>query len=440
MSEKAPISPKTDPDLRSSTNRIVKITKPNKPLKKAGKRTSISERLRKSGLDPQKLLDLTLPISRRAAQKKTRHLMVMLGFLAFVAIPTALTAVYMFFYASDQYHSTAAFAVRTVNNAPATEILGMVLNGGGGGESASANSYIINDYLQSQAIIEALPAEVDLEKIYNRQGADWLFRMGTELPIEAKLSYWQDMVEVIYDATSGVIYVEVVSFRPEDSQLIANVILQESEKLVNQLSEKTRRQSVLSAEKALASAEARLKAIQKQLLAYRERTQEVSPEDNARLVMEMISRLEQQLIQKEAERKTLLGYLNESTPRIRILSDEIESLKTQVDLERKRLGSGLGFDPADPNDSISFRLADYSELKLEEEFAKQMYATALAGLESARREAASKSLYLATFIKPTLSQEPQYPSRFMYVLTIFLLFLGAWLVSVLMYYNIRDRS
>lgn len=58
---------------------------------------------------------------------------------------------------------------------------------------------------------------MDLEAIYNRDGADWLFRMGTDLSIEEKLSYWNSKVEVDYDSTSGVIYIETRSFDPKDS-------------------------------------------------------------------------------------------------------------------------------------------------------------------------------------------------------------------------------
>lgn len=413
----------------------------NQPIAPA-KDKSLIDRLKKSGLDPQKLLDLTTATATGKTRTKRRHQLVLLGFLLFAAIPSALFSAYMIFLASDQFHSTTAFAIRSSNSAPTTELLGMFLDSGG--ESTTSNSYIINDYLQSQAVVEDLRDNLDLQAIFNREGADWLFRMGSDLPIEDQLSYWRKMVDVSFDSTSGVIYVEVRSFRPEDSVQIANAILERTEKLVNLLSETNRRQIVRFAEESVAKAEARLKAIRKQMLDYREETQEVSPEDIARIALEMIGSLEGEVISKETEKRALLNSLDEDSPRIRLLTEQIIALNEQIAMEKGRLGGGLSTsqtaNEGDRRTSISFRIANYSDLALEEEFARELYTTSLAGLEQARMEADSKQLYLATFINPTLSELAQYPHRYLYSLAVFFVLAGGWVVLVLMYYNVRDRT
>lgn len=410
--------------------------------KKREKDGKLVSRLKKSGLDPQKLLDLALPGTTAKSVAKTRHRLIILGFFLFVALPSAAFSAYMFFWASDQYHSTTAFAVRSSNTVAPMEILGMVMGGGGGSESTTSNSYIVTDYIQSQAILEDLPKELDLQTIFNREGSDFLFSMGTDLPIEDQLSYWNGMVDVSFDATSSVVYVDVRSFRPTDSVVIAEAILERSEILVNKLSEANRRQSVRYAEEALARAEARLKAIRKQMLAYRQETQEVDPEANAEIAAEMIAGLDRERASHEAEKATLMSYLDEDSPRIRMLDQQIAALQGEIASVRKRLGTGgTGSDEAgDRRNNLSLRLADYSELAVEEEFAQQLYVTSLASLEKARQEADNKSLYLATFIRPTLSEEAQYPSRFLYSLAVFLMLAGLWSVVVLLYYNVRDRT
>lgn len=401
---------------------------------------SLVDRLKKSGLDPQRLLDLALPKTTSKANAKTRHFLIIVGFIMAVVLPSVAFTTYMFFFASDQYHSSAAFAVRSSNSPAATEILGMVL-GGGGSDSATTNSYIVNDYVQSQAILEDLSDEVALQDIFNRDGADWLFRMGTDLPIEDKLAYWNDMVDVSYDSTSSVIYLEVRTFNPEDSVKIAEAVIAKSELLVNKLSEANRRETVKFAEQSVAKAEARLKAIRKQMQSYRQETQEVSPEAGAQLAVQMIGGLDQEVARKEAELNTLLTYLDEDSPRIRMLTQEIEGLNNQIASVRKRVGSGTSAGAAESgSNNLSTRMSEFSELTLEEEFARQLYTTSLAGLEQARQDAMNDSIYLATFIHPTLSQAAQYPSRFLYSLAVFCALFGIWVVSVLMYYNVRDRT
>lgn len=398
-------------------------------------------RLRKSGLDPQKLLDLALPGTTAKTVAKLRHRLILAGFFLFVVLPSATFSAYMFLWASDQYHSTTAFAVRSSNPVAATEILGMVM-GGGGSESTTSNSYIVTDYIQSQAILEDLPQDIGIETIFTRESSDVLFAMGSDLPIEDRLSYWNSMVDVSFDATSGVIYVEARSFRPDDSVAIAEAVLERSEILVNKLSESNRRQTVRYAEEAVARAEARLKAIRKQMLAYRQETQEVDPEANAEIAAEMIAGLDQERASREAEKATLIGYLDKDSPRIRMLDQQIAALQGEIASVRKRLGTGVSItaETGDRRNNLSLRLADYSELAVEEEFAQQLYVTSLASLETARQEADNKSLYLATFIRPTLSEEAQYPSRFLYSLAFFLMSAGLWSVVVLLYYNVRDRT
>jgi capsular polysaccharide transport system permease protein len=126
-------------------------------------------------------------------------------------------------------------------------------------------------------------------------------------------------------------------------------------------------------------------------------------------------------------------------------NEEIAALQSQVDAKRAELGGGESSNTSNPTengrrDSISTRIANYSELALEEEFSQQLYTTTLAGLEKARMEANEKQMYLATFIYPTLSEKAQYPSRFLISIAAFFLLLGLWAVGVLLYYNARDRS
>lgn len=439
-------SAKKAPETSVSSPRMGEVhelpaTKSGSLVTPARKDISLVERLRKKGLDPQKLLDLALPATTAKSVTKFRHRLIYIGFLFLVVLPSAAFSAYMFFWASDQYHSTTAFAVRSSDPVAATEILGMVM-GGTGSESTTSNSYIVTDYIQSQAIIEELSSELDLQGIFNKEGADWLFRMGAGLPVEDQLDYWNRMVDVSFDSTSGVIYLEVRSFEPQNSVEIASAVLERSERLVNQLSEANRRQTVRYAEESVARAEARLKVIRKQMLAYREKTQEVSPEANAEIAAEMIAALDQERATRQAEMTTLKSYLDDGSPKIRMLHKQIEALENEIEQVRQRLGSGVsaGNPIGDRRDNLSLRLADYSELAVEEEFAQQLYVTSLAGLEQARQDADSKSLYLATFIQPTLSEKAQYPGRFLYSLAVFLMLAGFWCVGVLMYYNIRDRT
>jgi capsular polysaccharide transport system permease protein len=405
----------------------------------------ITARLKRSGLDPRKMLDFAKVQKRWRYPRNLRYFMIVATFVLFVAVPSAVVSVYMIFFASDQYQSSASFAVRNSSSTGgATDLLGLVMQSGA--DTTVSNSYILNDYLQSQPFLEDVMNNFDLDRIYAGSDWDWWFRMGTDLPVESKLSYWKSKIETKYDQASGIIVVDLLAFTPEDAQNIMAFIVQKSEDLINNLSESARRQSLKSAQESLATAEVRLRTVRRQLLNYRETAQEISPEDNAKLAFQMIGELESQITTKQTTLKTLDGYLDPKSPRMAMLRQEIKGLQKQLDTERQRLGGGANAPAAaaatgsSTDNSIPYRIGSYSDLELEKQFAEEYYTTALAGLEKAKAEAAAKELYLATFIPPTLPQYAQYPKRFIYIICTFLLLAGIWTFGALTFYNIRDRT
>ena len=74
------------------------------------------------------------------------------------------------------------------------------------------------------------------------------------------------------------------------------------------------------------------------------------------------------------------------------------------------------------------------------EYAEQAYRAALTALEVARDDATRQSRYLATYIKPTLAQDSEYPKRYVLAPLAALFLLLIWSIVALIYYSIRDRS
>ncbi|WP_289036480.1 RkpR, polysaccharide export protein [uncultured Roseibium sp.] len=404
---------------------------------------AISARLKKSGLDPQRMLDFAKVHHSWRYSKNLRHFLIIASFIVFVALPSALISFYMIFIASDQYHSSASFAVRSSNSSSPMDLLGVVMQTGA--EGTVSNSYILHDYLKSQSFFEEISREFDFQNIYANPEWDWYFRMGTDFSVERQLDYWRTRIDTKFDQVSGIIVVEVIAFLPQDAQKLMKFIVEKSEMLINGLSKKAESEAVSAAQKSVAAAEVRLRTVRHDILEYREISQELSPEDDAKLAYQVIGDLEAAVTEKEATFRALHAHLDENSTRMNMLNNEIGALKAQLEVERQRLGGGsqqssVGATNGAGNRTLSYRVGNYSDLVLEQEFAEQYYTTALAGLEKARAEAASKKLYLATFVSPTLSQEAQFPSRKMISLSALLLLLGIWSVGILTYYNLSDRN
>ncbi|PDT50359.1 RkpR, polysaccharide export protein [Sinorhizobium fredii] len=390
--------------------------------------------------------DRVLPDKKPDARPKwlknlaIRHTVIAASFLGLVALPATLASLYMAFIAADQYHSTTSFAVRSIEGGMSSDILGMFTQASGG--STVSDSYILMDYILSERMAADADRKFKLEDVYATRGLDYVYGIGSDLPIEDKLAYWRDMVNVNFDHASGIMQVTVKAFEPKQAQEIAQFLVNQSDNLVNSLSLSARNDVLRAAQDEVLAGEARLSKARAGLRVYRDKSQEISPEEGAKLAVQLIGSLEQQLTQLNADLATAKSQMGEDTPRIRVLKTRIESLEQQLAVERQRLGAGAktsaGVDPNGPD--VAGRIAEFEELETEREFAERAYTAALGSLEKARIEANNRQRYLALFIEPTLSELAQYPSRLLSALLVTLGLLFAWGIGVMSYYNIRDRA
>jgi capsular polysaccharide transport system permease protein len=372
---------------------------------------------------------------------RLRHAVILVSFFVFVAIPAALASFYMLFLASNQYHSTASFSVRSIEAAGSSDILGMFTQASTG--STLTDSYILMDFIRSERMLEEVEKKFDLEKIYATRGLDYFYGMAAGMPVEDKLRYWRDMVDVNFDHASGIMQLQVKAFDPAESQKLAKFIIEQSDGLVNNLSSSARNGVLRSAQDEVQLAEDRLTKARVAVRKYRDASQEVDPVEGAKLAAQLIGGLEAQLVQMNADLATAKSQMSDDTPRIRVLKARIASVEEQLGSERQRLGSGNASGNSETGGAtsdVAGRIQQFEALETEREFAERAYTASLASIEKARLDASNKQRYLAVFIEPTLSQMAQYPAR---ILNSFLVALGllfAWAVFVMGYYNIRDRT
>jgi capsular polysaccharide transport system permease protein len=370
---------------------------------------------------------------------KARHWAIGAGFLALVALPTAVSSGYMAFVAADQYHSFSSFSVRAIDSAQPSDILGMFSQASSG--STISDSYVLLDFILSERMVQAVDEAFGLDAIFARQGMDFFYGIKADMPIEDRLSYWRRMVTVNFDHTSGIMDLEVKAFTPELSQKVGAFVIAQSERLINDLSLTARNEVLKVSQSEVLTAEQRLAQTRSALRNYRDTSQEADPIEGAKLAAQLIGSLEQQLVQLRTELATALTQMGEDTPRVRVMRSQIASLENQLGRERQRFGAGTagkGGRNAATSD-VAGRIAQYEELQTQNEFAERAYTSALAALEKARVDSNAKQRYLAVFINPTLSEMAQYPHRILNPILVLLAGLLAWGVSVMIYYNIRDR-
>ena len=359
-----------------------------------------------------------------------------LSFIAFVIVPAAAAAWYLFWIAGDRSASRTAFSIRSNEMSAPVEIFGAVTQLGG--SSAITDGQILYDYIGSQPMLERARDALALDDAWNRHPGDWLFALGQDQPVEDVLWHWQRMVDVYLDTATGIVTVEARAFTPDDAQTIAQEVLSASGEMVNRLSEDARSDAVRHAAEELAGAERRLRAVRVKLREFRDLEQEVDPARNAQAALGLVAGLEEEKARAQVRLDSLGGVLDADAPRLRALRREIETLERRIAQERGRIGTGTDAHTPDAR-PLSQVVGDFEELVVDREFAEQAYTLALATYEQAQAEARRQSRYLAVHIPPTLSEEAEYPDRPILMATVIALCLAGWAILMLIAANVRER-
>lgn len=370
------------------------------------------------------------PVARDRS-KKVRHVLIAVSFVLMVILPISASTVYLYGWASNQFHSFSAFAVRSEEFQNPLEVLGAFTQAGG---SSAPDSEIIYDFIRSQTLVQKIDAELDLNTIFNRPADDPLLTLGQGRSIEDMLDYWDRMVSVAIDSGTGVLELKVRAFSPQDARQIAEKIIENSSVLVEDLSRVAREDAMRYTLRDVAEAEDRLKQKRREIREFRTLHQIINPEVDMESQIGVVAALQTQLAQSLVDMEAMRSYSDENDPRLENIRRRIDAIRSQIANERENISV-----PAANGQSFSEIIGGYEELLVDLEFSQQAYTAALVAQDQARAEARRQSRYLAVHIPPTLAQDSLYPDRPILILIISACAFAAWAVLVMIYYNVRDR-
>jgi capsular polysaccharide transport system permease protein len=369
---------------------------------------------------------------------RRRHWGLVASFVLIMLAPLVTVGFYLFKVAQDQYASTTGFIVRQEEGRTATDLLGGLAQFGGvaGG---TGDSDILYEFILSQALVARIDNRLDLVGHYAAHHADDpVFALSPDAAIEDLLAFWQRMVRLSYDQSTGLIELRVLAFSPDMAQGIARNILSESQILVNDLNATARADTIRLADADLVAAVEHLRAAREALTGFRIRTQIVDPESDLQGRMGVLNNLQQQLAEALIEFDLLAENTNNaSDARLVQAQNRIAVIQVRIMEERatftlQNVGSGQQDYPT--------LMAEYEGLVVDREFAEESYRAARTALDIARANANRQSRYLAAYIQPTLPQTAEFPRRTIILALIGLFLFMTWATLALVYYSIRDRQ
>ena len=371
------------------------------------------------------------------ARSRMRHKALMISFVMMVILPIAASALYLYGRAVDQYASTLGFTVRSEDGATASDILGgLGATLGGGGTSSDTD--ILYEFIRSQEIVRKIDTSLDLQRLYSRYVAtDPLLSYHADGTIEDLTDYWQRMVRISYDNSSGMMELRVLAFDADDATQIAEEIYIKSSAMINALSAVAREDATRYAQQDLDLALERLKNAREALTAFRLKNQIVDPNADIQAQMGLLNTLQSQQASALIEFDLISDIARAEDPRVEQARRRLEVIEARIADERQKFGAGGG---ADGGVEYASTIAEFERLTVDREYAESTYAASLAALDSARAAANRQSLYLAAYITPTLAEKSEYPQRGLILALVALFSLLIWSISSLIYYALRDRK
>ncbi|HAW3057144.1 TPA: sugar transporter [Citrobacter braakii] len=331
-----------------------------------------------------------------------------LGSFMWVVALFTIAVVYFCLIASDRYVSRAELVVKQADQ---IKMLPDALSMLGIGGSNHEDILLIQDYLKSPDLIGKLDKELGLKAHYQSHNVDFFSRLSDNVSREEFIQYYRNHLTLRLDDISGVLTIEFQAFDPAYGKRVVDLMLKESEGFINKLGHQVALEQLAFVEKEVNRAYQRVQDEKAKVLDFQNTHHLLSPESTSTARLGVVSQIEGQLAQQQAQLKQLQSYMRETAPAVISVQARVDALNKQLEQEKSRL---TGVD----KDAMNEVTARYMDVQTQAALAADLYKSGLISLEQARVEAYRKLKHLLVVSQPTLAEDAEYPRRLYNLATI----------------------
>ncbi len=348
-----------------------------------------------------------------------------------VILPTIIAILYYGVFAQDIYISESRIIVRNPEQS-APSPLNLALDQTGFGSTNEGNNTVIA-YLESRQAIEEGNEDGFITDAYGAEDVFWFDRFGSlgGTSNEEFYRYFSRRLTVEEGASTQVLTITVRAYDPNTAQMINRRLVEQSETLVNSLSGRAQSDQIAIAQGEVEAAADEARRAGLELARFRDTSGIVDPAAQSEVGLQMISKLQDELIGAQTRLRQLQTYTPQAS-QIPFLQTQVRELQNEIARARGQLTGGRA--------SLSSALAQYQELELAAEFAETQLAVTRASLQEAKAEARRKQAYLEKISAPSLPDYPVEPRRIRSILATFVLGLLAWGVLYMLAIGVREHK
>ena len=358
-----------------------------------------------------------------ARRRRRRMLLLATRLLVFVGLPTLVTAWYFYVIATPLYATNSEFVIQQAEAQSAASAGGLAGIMGSSALGGLNDSVTVQSYLQSRSALLRLNEEHGFKAYFQQPELDPLRRLPPDATDEAAYRLYQDMVQVSFDPTEGIVRMEVIAADPETSETFARALVRYAEEQVDQLTQRLRENQMRDAAESVAMAEDNMRGAQLRVLELQERYQVLSSEVEVSLLTQQITALETMLNRERLTLDDLQANARPNQARLAQAQRRIATLESQVaDLRAALTQGGV--------DGTSLARVQRELVMAESDVAtrQMLMAQAMQTMEASRMEANRQVRYLSMGVSPIAPDEPTYPRAFENTALAFLIFSGLYLM------------
>lgn len=318
-------------------------------------------------------------------------------------------AIYYSVWASDRYVSHANVVLESPQISTPELNFSALLSGSG--SANTSDMLLLRDYLLSMDMLQLLVKKADFRNHYPNNG-DYFSRLNSpDVPLEELHDYYLKRVSVELDDYAGVLRIDVEAYTPEEAHEIAQLLLTEGERHMNEMGRRLAEEQVRFLEAQVDELKKDFNQTRQALLDYQNANGLVSPTGTVENINTVVATLEGQLAVMKARKTALSSYQSSRSAEMMRVNSEIDALNQQIEQERNRVAKQSG-------NALNAVSSQYQTLQLQAQFAQDSYSGALSALQNTRIEAARKLKQVSVLQAPTFPQYPEKPER-IYDITVF---------------------
>lgn len=319
----------------------------------------------------------------------------------FLAVPLLAVLLYIALAATKLYEGEAAFTVQTSTNSAVSPTAGLFAMGAAG--TTISDAFKAREYILSRPMMEQMEQRHGFISHFETWRMDPLTRFNSPLGWNRDpYKYYRKRVRVAVDVQEGLLRLYVQARTPEDAVRFGQAILAASEAHVNAFSEKISSDQISALTRDVQGAERQVADARRSLATVQAQRGDLSPEQTATAVYQLISNLELQLAEARRERSSLLDQGLTDSPLLPRLTGRISDLTAQIAEQRGRLAGPSG-------NSLIRTATEFEGASARKEIAQARWQSTLNTLQGAYLRILEQRRYFVIVVGMSVATFPKVP-------------------------------